>query len=139
MVAFDNFGPILSQGTSNAGASETSIVHLEQMIGHLLPKDYKEFLKLTNGFECYLDSNRYIVLWSAEQIAEFNEGYLVADFAPALVLIGSDGGGTGYGFDTRTEPMTVCETPFVGMSPEMMHLVADNFSAFLKFLESDNE
>lgn len=130
----NNFDIILQQVASNNPAPETSIASLEMTIGISLPIEYRDFLKITNGFEGFLANNRYLILWPIEQIAELNEAYNVAEFAPGLLLIGSDGGDTGYGFDTRSDPMKICETPFVGMSHQTMNSVGISFNQFINQL-----
>lgn len=135
MVAQDDLEAVLRQGTLNAPASEALIANLERTISVTLPAAYRDFLKRSNGFEGFLANDRYLVLWSVEQIVELNEAYSVAEFAAGLLLIGSDGGDTGYGFDTRIEPMKVCEVPFVGMSLQTIKPLAESFDKFLKGLQ----
>ncbi len=70
-------------------------------------------------------------LWSAPQVIELNGAYAVNDFAPGLLLIGTDGGDTGYGFDLRHRSSNVIEVPLVGMSWEEAKEIADSFADFL--------
>jgi len=63
--------------TFNPPASEDDIKHFEKQTGLILPNDYKEFLKISNGCRLF-DSVEYggeIELYSLEQIIEFNENY----------------------------------------------------------------
>ncbi|MEI7931728.1 MAG: SMI1/KNR4 family protein [Alphaproteobacteria bacterium] len=99
-----------------------------------LPADYSAFLGNHNGGEGFVGEN-YIVLWKAEEIAEFNDDFDVAKSAPGLFLIGSDGGGKGFGFDTRTPDLPVVVVPFTGMALGAATQAAETFSAFMEKLE----
>lgn len=46
---------------------------------------------------------------------EGNEEYAVRDFAPGLVIIGSDGGGTAYGYAYRNDRPKLVEVDFISM------------------------
>ena len=39
----------------------------------------------------------------------------VSEFAPGLILFGSDGGGEAYAFDVREAVPIIVEVPFIGM------------------------
>jgi hypothetical protein len=56
----------------------------------------------------------------------------VAQFAPDLLLFGSDGGGEAYAFDTRESPWGVVKVPFIGMSDrQSIVLLGRSFVEFL--------
>ncbi len=82
------------------------------------PEDYSEFMTESNGAEGNVGENSYLVLWPLEEIIPLNEAYAVKEFAPGLVLFGSDGGDTGYAFDTRGATPVIVDVPFIGMSLE---------------------
>lgn len=53
-------------------------------------------------------------------------------------MFGSDGGGDGFAFDTRSTPYRVMEVPFIGMSVDDAFFVADTFTNLLeKMVEID--
>ncbi len=60
-----------------------------------------------------------------------NEVYCVREFAPGLVLFGSNGGDTAYGFDTRREGLPIVDVPFIGMGFEEATLIGRSFVEFL--------
>jgi hypothetical protein len=62
----------------------------------------------------------------------YNDSHQINEYARGLVLFGSNGGGEGYAFDTRTEANTVVMVPFVGMSLEYETPIAPAFRLFLE-------
>ena len=70
-------------------------------------------------------------MWPIGRLAEYNRDYCVEEFAPGLVLIGSDGSGTAYAIDTRTEPGRMVSVPFVPMDLEEVAVCGDGSFAAL--------
>ncbi|WP_426303948.1 SMI1/KNR4 family protein [Acidovorax facilis] len=124
---------LLKSFAGNNGATAGVIAKSEIALQWPLPVDYKDFLKNTNGGEGFVGEN-YLILWTAEELAQFNNEYQVKDYAPGLVLFGSDGGGEGYAFDTRTIPAPIVRVPFIGMDLAYIRPMADSFSEFLNKL-----
>jgi len=90
-----------------------------------------------NGGEDALGDAGYLVLWPAEDLASMNDCYAVRDFAPGLVLFGSDGGDTAYAFDTRPDPdVVIVEVPFTGISPDAAEPIGATFGDFLRHVGS---
>jgi hypothetical protein len=100
--------------TLNPGISEDALDIVMQALCVELPRDYREFLLVSNGGHGFLGQN-YVMLWKAEEPKPLNAGYEVARFAPGLLLFGSDGGGEAYAFDTRESPWVVIQAPFIGI------------------------
>lgn len=97
-------------------------------------RDYFEFLSRYDGAEGFLRTDRYIVLWSTLQIRELNHAYRVADFAPDVLLIGTDGGATGFGIDQITG--RYMSVPMIGMSRKASKDEGATFEEFLERLAS---
>lgn len=116
------------------GATEASLTAVEEWIGKRLPTAYREFMMRSNGAEGFVTDSTYLVLWPAEQITELNEAYSVSEFAPGLLLIGSDGADVGFAFDMRNEAAVVKEVPFVGMSHEEARTIGEDFNSFVQRL-----
>lgn len=119
--------------TWNSGAPEESIRQLTSALTFVLPGDYLEFLREHDGGEGFVGEN-YLILWKVEEIITFNREYEVDQYALGLFLFGSDGGGAGYGFDTRDPAMPIVKVEFIGMSLEDMDVVAGGFSELLNSL-----
>jgi cell wall assembly regulator SMI1 len=111
-------------------ASAEALRAAEQSIGKTLPEDYKAFLLEHNGGDGFIGTG-YFILWRAEELCKFNDGYEVSKYAPGLVLFGSNGGGDGFAFDTRASPYRVMQVPFVGMSRADEFRVAGSFAELL--------
>jgi hypothetical protein len=115
------------EGSSSAEAiSELNKLHL--------PDDYIEVISEINGGEGFIN-NEYLILWKPEELLEFNKEYEVEQYAPGIFLFGSNGGGEGFAFDTRTTPYKVVQIPFIGMDLSCASCVADSFLDLLKKME----
>lgn len=119
----------------NKGASEALINEAISLLRVSLPSDYLQFLGDHNGGEGFLGDN-YLILWRAEELYPFNLEYQVEQYAPGLLLFGSDGGGEGYGFDTRNETMPIIRVPFVGMELRYASNVCRSFTELFTILSS---
>jgi hypothetical protein len=100
-------------------------------VGIDLPEDYREFLRLANGGEGFLENGAYAQLWRAERLVTINREYEVPEFAPEAFFFGSNGGGEGYAFDRRSDPMRIVAIPFVGMEMKVALHLAGSFTSFL--------
>lgn len=99
-------------------ASPADIESAEHALGVRLPADYVECLRESNGAEGFVYPEVYLVLWSTAELVELNAAYSVPEFAPGLVLIGTDGGEEGYGFVRDATGYRYVAVPLIGMSME---------------------
>jgi hypothetical protein len=104
----------LTEGQLNPPAEPRLVGELSATLGVAIPSDYVNFLQQHDGGEGFIGDN-YIVLWKAEELADFNREYEVEKYAPGILLFGSNGGGEGYGFDTVSSAMPIVCVPFIGM------------------------
>ena len=104
----------LTEGQLDPPADPSVVDGLSSRLGVALPRDYLDFLRQHNGGEGFVGGH-YIVFWKAEELADFNREYEVGKYAPGILLFGSNGGGEGYGFDTRSAAMPIVRVPFIGM------------------------
>jgi hypothetical protein len=128
----NDFEPYLDKMEMNHKGT-ARIEEIEKMIGVTFPLDYKEFMQHFNGGEGEI-KNSYVVLWKADELIDFNEAYAVNEFAPGLVLFGSDGADMAYAFDVRHEKLSIVVVPFIGMDIDGIKHCADSFIEFLKYL-----
>jgi cell wall assembly regulator SMI1 len=124
---------LLKEFAKKDGAAADVIAEAEAALQWPLPTDYKEFLEKANGGEGFVGEN-YLILWAADELAQFNNEYGVRDYAPGLVLFGSNGGGEGYAFDARTTPAAIVQVPFIGMDLKYAWPMAGSFSEFVNKL-----
>ncbi len=109
-------------------ATDAAIAAAESYFNFLFPADYKSFLQFTNGLEGETESN-YLVLWSAEELLELNQAYNVREFAPNIIIWGSDGAEDAYAFETSSRD--VVKLPFIGMGHIPYDKLSDTFDEFL--------
>ena len=115
-----------------APVSDDVIDNFEKSSELNLPSDYKMFLKITNGGEGFIGDNSYVMFWPLKDLNELNDSYEVDEFAPGLLLFGSNGGGEAFAFDTRSKSMNIVQVPFVGME---LNLIQELTTTFNKFIE----
>ena len=99
--------------------------------GRELPKDYRDFMMITNGGEGFIGANSYVRLWKIEELSLMNDGYETARYLPGGLLFGTDSGEEAFAFDLRTPQIKIVEVPFVGMEWELAWLPSDSFRGFL--------
>jgi hypothetical protein len=120
---------------ANPPASAGLIAQSQAKLSLPLPIDYVRFLQQMNGGEGFIGEHAYVALWRVEELSERNTGYEVAEFAPGLLLFGSNGGGEAFAFDTRSGQFRIVAVPFIGMDDLSDAIViATNFRTFLEVL-----
>ncbi len=114
-------------------ARPQQLVEAETAIGIALPSDYASLLCETDGFEGFAgaEDDVFLAFWSVSDIPTFNDAYFVSEFLPGVVLLGTDGGDTGYGFRVTDGAVEYLSVPLVGMGPDDVELMGGTFLAFL--------
>jgi hypothetical protein len=90
----------------NPGAPLELIQQVALNLGISFPSDYAQFMARSNGAEGFV-GKQYLQLWRIDDLALLNKGYAVDEFAPELLMFGSNCGGTGYAFDLRSDEMPI--------------------------------
>lgn len=121
---------LLAQFSGNPPADEAAFQRFETEAWFQLPEEYKEFLTLANGGAGFI-GEAYMMHWRIEELRELNQAYQVAEYAPDLVLFGSNGGGEAFAFDRRSDPAPIVIVPFVGMEIGLAHQVGSSFGEFV--------
>jgi hypothetical protein len=125
---------ILDNSSFRKPASSQTIAEVETKLGLHLPNDYRAFLASTDGYEGTVAGSGFVMFCSTEELSQFREMYQVEQYVPGL-MIGSNGGGEAYGFDTRSSPWTVKMIPFIPMDWNESVLVGRSFEDFLNSLK----
>jgi len=125
---------LLEEAVLNPPAAESTIRAAASALGVSLPVDYVDFLCRHNGGEGFAGENS-VVLFKAEELKPFNDAYEVREYAPGLILFGSNGGGEGYAFDTRDGSMPVVRVPFIGMELRYAKSVGKSFTDMVQQLK----
>lgn len=118
------------QFNGNLPASTESIDQCSARLKRRLPPDYARFLQRMNGGEGFIGEN-YVALWRVEDLFDQNANYKVQQFAPGLLIFGSNGGGEAFAFDMRFEPPPVVAVPFVPMDLDDAIRIAPSFDDFM--------
>ena len=114
-------------------ASDDQIAGVERSLGIILPHDYCEFLKFSNGFDgCINDF--FATFCSVEKIEE-ETGWNKESF-PWAICIGGNGGGELFVIDTRAQPYQFGLLPSIGDDNDFIPL-GHHFEEFIKRLHDD--
>ena len=106
-------------------------------VGPIPHQDYLAFMREHNGCDGPVGREGNISIWRLEEVISATEGYDVAEFAPGLLLFGSDGGNEAYAFDRQDPGWPIVSVPLVGLSRKEMKFVAPTFSEFIRQLAAD--
>ncbi len=142
MAGTGDMARLLANLSQRSPARTAAVTECERRLGAKLPPEYVQFLRTTNGGEGFIGRHAYVIFWGAEELVSMNKAYEVAKYAPGLLVLGSDGGGEAYGFDTRNPQWEILQVPFVGMAWDLAEPVGATFIAFLQYLyniEQTNE
>ena len=101
---------LLAGCTLKPGASAQILAELRAAVQAQLPADYLSLLSWSNGADGFVGEN-YLILYTAEDVRTHG----VREYAPSYVFIGSDGGGEGFAYDTRSPDMSIVNVPFIGV------------------------
>ena len=96
-----------------------------------LPREHIALLTASDGASGWFGS-AFVQLWSARELIANNVAYNVAEFAPDLVLIGSDGGGEAFAVVIATGEYV--SVPFIGMESERRRPLGRGLAAFFENL-----
>lgn len=120
---------------ANGPATEAGVAAAEAALGAPLPGHYRDFLRRADGGEGPLGSG-YLALWTVAELSELNRSYSVDELVPGLLLVGSDGGNTGYALDLRADAAPVVSVPFVPMDHRLVEPIGDTIVDLLTAIES---
>jgi hypothetical protein len=103
----------------------------EAHFGFRLPDDYREFVSINDGAEGFVGDG-YMSLWRVSELVELNELSRMAEFAPGLIVLGTDGGTEFFGLDRRTDQMAFVKVPVVFAGWEYAEAFGRTFEEFLR-------
>ena len=129
---------MLAEFHGNPPSERSIIQQAEKQAGFVFPADYRDFLLKQNGGEGWIGLN-YAMLWRAEELMEKKETYRFSVLAPAVLAIGSNGGGEAYALDRRTTEPSFVLIPFMDVDFDVAIPIATSFPAFLERLYTSDD
>ena len=108
-------------------AQKTQIFELSK-----LPPDYIDFMSSYDGAVGFIGANHYIDLWRVENIIRLNPYFPNERFSKQVIVIGTDGSGTLYGYNIRQKHFF--ETDEYGMNEKTTQKCGDTFIEFINYL-----
>jgi SMI1 / KNR4 family (SUKH-1) len=93
-----------------------------------LPSDYLAYMRHRKPWEGFTREGSepgYVVLWSLEQLDEFNADVEIEDYAPGFIGFGGNGAGELLAFDSSG---AVFMLPMIGLAPDVAIRIADTFT-----------
>ena len=123
-------GPLLPQEAAFDGWSEAALAAAEVALGVALPADYRAFLLQSNGYDGPVGGGADVAFWPIDVVVSSTTGYDGAEEL-GLVLIGSNGGPTAYGFDHGGLFVSV---PFMPMVAREVRVIGVTWAEFLQAL-----
>ena len=97
------------------------------------PEMHISMLIESNGFEGFVGES-YVQMWAAEEVIECNQGYHVDEFAPGVVLVGTNLGGEGFAIDMRAVGCPYVNIPMCPLSLEDLRPIGITLEECLKTL-----
>jgi hypothetical protein len=101
-----------------------------------LPNDYIEFMFMHDG-AVGLVGDSYFDLWTLDNVIELNPYFPEEDFSKQVIIIGSNGSGSLFGYDLLDK--TFFETDEFQMNREEIIRCGNTFLTLMKYLEMKKE
>lgn len=118
----------------NPSATDEQITELESQLQIELPNDYKQFLKLINGFAGTV--NEFVVDFEPVDKTYQCTQDTCAQFFPWAIYIGTNGGGEMFVIDKRQTPYQFGLLPNIADENDFLPL-GDTFEKFIQRLYND--
>lgn len=118
----------------NPPATDEQIVVLETQMGIDLPKDYKDFLRFTNGFEGLV--NEFVIRFDPSENIYQSTQDTCAEFFPWAIYIGTNGNLEMFVIDKRQTPYQFGLLPYIADDNDFIPL-GDTFEKFIERLYRD--
>jgi hypothetical protein len=115
------------------GIKEDDMVKICAELECTLPDDYLDFMRLSNG-GVGMVRDSYIDIYPLTDLRLINEQYHVTQYAPGLLIFGTDGGDEAFGFDYRTSNLQIVKIPFIPMDWGDVIPLCESFQQLLENL-----
>jgi hypothetical protein len=112
------------------------ISEIEDIVGFLLPSDYKDFLLKFKQYEGVLGPE-YVQLWDIENLIAINKSYDILNNLKHTIGIGTNLGGELIAIENfDLEKYRIVLTPFIDLDKNYHNQIGDSFSDFLTRLDN---
>ena len=88
-------------------------------------------MRYSAGIEGWAGEEAYLMLYAIRELPRLNKLACVDEFAPGMLIIGSDGGGMTYALDVRTQPAKIVEVPSEVLSWDEVWNTWGSFEEFM--------
>ena len=119
----------IDESSFAAPTNEVQLKTFEQIFFITLPPDYRNFLKITNGYEGFIGES-YVNFSSINEIISYQEIY---EHYPWILYIGNNGAGEMYVIDKRAEKFQFGILSYIGDENDFVPL-GYSFEEFIKHL-----
>lgn len=119
------------KNTVNPATDLETISEVEKELNIRFPKDYKDFLLITNGYEGSIGQS-YVQLIRVEEVVKYTEMY-GGEFFSWAIYLGTDGGNEMFVLDKREDQLQFGVMPFIGNDKDFIPL-GNTFKEFIKHL-----
>ncbi|PXY44617.1 SMI1/KNR4 family protein [Flavobacterium hydrophilum] len=121
----------IDKNTFNQATELEAIAKVEKELNIKLPKDYRDFLLITNGYDGTLGQS-HVQFIRLEEVVKYTEMYC-GEFFPWTIYLGSDGGNEMFVLDKREKQLQFGVMPFIGNKEDFIAL-GNTFEEFAKHL-----
>ena len=121
------------EGFPRGSAGPDDVERIEAFVGQRLADDFLQLLDVHDGAEGWVGDS-YVSLWPADEIVAHNKTLETHDYAPGLLLFGTDGGGEAYAIDFASDGHVV-SVPMVGLCRDLVIEVGANVLEWLADLQ----
>ena len=94
-------------------------------------EDLIEFYSEFNG-ACGFVDDIYVDIWNLKELFELNEEYNVSKYMKNVILFGSDGGDTAFGYDCKKDEYFI--VPLIGMGIDEAEYFGNSYNSFFNAL-----
>ena len=129
----DLFDELLTGMNLEPGVSEQQLINVEKQLGTILPEEYKQLLRFSNGAAGMVGAQE-VHLFSLEEAIVANSQFRSS--RRELFIFGSNGGAEAYAFDPPNK-FTVVMVPFSAMGTSEAIVLGTTLIDFLNNLKGN--
>jgi hypothetical protein len=117
----------ISDLVKNEPASDTEIAAVEDIIGGVLPRSYRDLLKYSNGFS----EGGGLLIYGTSDLVERNETWETKEYAEGYIAIGDNGGGYVFLMLQYFDANEVFAVDAGDMNPQNSTLISSDFTQWI--------